>query len=48
MSDATSNDDLKGLVGLWRDIANAKPMDTERDRTLRTCADSLEIMITDE
>jgi hypothetical protein len=48
MSDTTPNDELRALIELWRDIADESPGDTTHDRGLRTCADSLELLINNE
>ena len=46
--DTTKNDELRGLVEVWRDIADERPMDTDHDRALRYAADELEAVIDDE
>jgi len=48
MSDTAPDDELQELIERWRDIANADPMDSARDRGYRNCADELEDVITDE
>ena len=48
MSDTTANDELRGLIKLWRGMSENDATPEPNSVTLEWCADELEAAINDE